>query len=120
MGVLYHLRYPLYALDKVARLPREKLVFQSMIRGVPGTIPLEDDYPITETAHFEHPRHPAMFFIEKDYAGDSTNWWTPNEAAMEAMLRSAGLRIDEHPTREVYLCSPDAAARPSEPPPPAP
>lgn len=43
VGVLYHLRYPLYALDKVARLPREKLVFQSMLRGVSGTIPLQDD-----------------------------------------------------------------------------
>lgn len=109
MGVLYHLRYPLLALDKVAKLSRERLVVQSMIRGVPGTIPVETDYPITESAMFEHPRFPAMFFLEHSYAGDPTNWWVPNEAGMEAMLRSAGLRIDAHPSREVYFCSPSTA-----------
>lgn len=106
MGVLYHLRYPLLALDRVARLPRRRLVFQSMLRGVPGTIPLDDDYPIDERAIFEHPRYPAMRFVEHRYAGDPTNWWIPNQAAMEAMLRSAGLRIDANPTGEVYFCSP--------------
>ncbi len=110
MGVFYHLRHPLLALDRVAQLPREKLIFQSMLRGLPGRIPLEQDYPITETAIFEHPRFPAMYFIEHAYAGDPTNWWIPNEAGMEAMLRSAGLHIDYHPPySEIYLCSPRAA-----------
>lgn len=109
MGVLYHLRYPLYALDKVARLPREKLVFQSLLRGTGGRMELERDYPITEEAIFEDPRYPAMYFIEGSYAGDPTNWWAPNQAGMEAMLRSAGLRIDRHVGAEVYYCSPTAA-----------
>lgn len=106
MGVLYHLRHPLLALDRVAKLPRKGLIFQSMLRGSTGTMPLEHDYPITERGIFEDPRYPAMYFIEHNYAGDPTNWWTPNEAAMEAMLRSAGLRIDAHPSSEVYFCSP--------------
>lgn len=109
MGVLYHLRYPLYALDKVARLPREKLIFQSMLRGAAGTMPIEADYPITEREIFQDPRYPAMYFIEHSYAGDPTNWWAPNQAAMEAMLRSAGLRIDQHVGAEVYYCSPITA-----------
>src|SRR5215467_7383645 len=33
MGVFYHLRYPLYALDKVIKKVRGKLIFQTMIRG---------------------------------------------------------------------------------------
>jgi tRNA (mo5U34)-methyltransferase len=106
MGVLYHLRYPLYALDKVARLPREKLIFQSMLRGSTETMPLEADYPITEREIFEDPRYPAMYFIENRYAQDPTNWWVPNTAAMEAMLRSAGLRIERHVGSEVYYCAP--------------
>lgn len=106
MGVLYHLRYPLYALDKVARLPRERLVFQSMLRGSSETIPVAPDYPITERAVFEDPRFPAMYFLENRYANDPTNWWVPNRAAMEAMLRSAGLRIDRRVGSEVYYCSP--------------
>ncbi len=109
MGVLYHLRYPLLALDRVASIVRERLVFQSMLRGVPGTIPIQPDYPIGELTIFEHPRFPAMYFVEQSYAGDPTNWWVPNQAAMEAMLRSAGLRIDAHPAPEVYFCSPRVA-----------
>jgi tRNA (mo5U34)-methyltransferase len=106
MGVLYHLRYPLYALDKVAKLPREKLIFQSMLRGSRETMELAEDYPITEREIFDDPRYPAMYFIERRYAGDPTNWWTPNRAGMEAMLRSAGLRIDGRAGSEVYFCSP--------------
>lgn len=106
MGVLYHLRYPLYALDKVAKLPRKRLIFQSMIRGVPGEIPVPDDAPITERAIFEHPRFPAMYFIENRYVGDPTNWWIPNESGMAAMLRSAGLRIVDHPFLEMWICEP--------------
>ena len=110
MGVLYHLRYPLYALDKVARLPREKLVFQSMLRGSTGGMALAPDYSITERGIFEDPRFPCMYFLEGRYAGDPTNWWVPNTAGMEAMLRSAGLRIERHVGSEVYFCSPAPGA----------
>jgi hypothetical protein len=37
---------------------------------------------------------------------------------MEAMLRSAGLRIDAHPAREVYYCSPAGPERGVLPPAP--
>jgi tRNA (mo5U34)-methyltransferase len=110
MGVFYHLRHPLLALDKVARLPRRRLVFQSMIRGPRGHLPLEPDYPITEERIFDDPRYPALYFVERRYAGDPTNWWIPNEGAMEAMLRSAGLVIESQPSREVYVCAPAAGA----------
>jgi tRNA (mo5U34)-methyltransferase len=106
MGVFYHLRHPLLALDRVAALVRERLVFQTMIRGAAGSIALGADYPIGETGLFQDPRMPAMYFVEHRYAGDQTNWWIPNESGVEAMLRSAGLRIDAHPAREVYYCSP--------------
>jgi tRNA (mo5U34)-methyltransferase len=45
-----------------------------------------------------------MFFIERRYAKDPTNWWIPNAPCVEAMLRSAGFEILEHPEQEVYLC----------------
>jgi tRNA (mo5U34)-methyltransferase len=106
MGVFYHLRHPLYALEKVAKLPREKLVFQSMLRGSQETMPVASDYPITEREVFADPRFPCMYFVENRYAGDPTNWWVPNTAAMEAMLRSCDLRIDGKVGSEVYFCSP--------------
>jgi len=109
MGVFYHLRHPLLALDRVAKLVRRRLVFQSLLRGSRVAHPTPADSPIEERAIFEEPGFPRMYFIEHSYAGDPTNWWVPNRAGMEAMLRSAGLTIDEYDGNEVFFCSPKRA-----------
>ncbi|MDF1587240.1 TIGR04290 family methyltransferase [Marinimicrococcus flavescens] len=115
MGVLYHLRHPLLALDLIhEHVARDLLLFQSMQRGSRSVTPMKADYRFDDEAPFEHPDFPAMHFIEQSYAGDPTNWWIPNRAAVEAMLRSAGFAIVEHPEEEVYLCRrqpPGAAVR---------
>ncbi len=107
MGVFYHLRYPLYGLDKVVRLVGGRLIFQSMIRGSRAAPTVPTDAPISEHAMFERPGYPAMFFIENRYAGDPTNWWVPNESGMAAMLRSAGLTVLAHPFNEMWVCEPN-------------
>jgi tRNA (mo5U34)-methyltransferase len=106
MGVFYHLRHPLLALDRVAKLVRRRLVFQSLLRGSKEAHPTQADYPIEERAIFSDERFPAMYFLEHSYAGDPTNWWIPNRAGMEAMLRSAGLAVDGYDGNEVFFCSP--------------
>jgi len=50
-----------------------------------------------------------MYYVEHAYAGDGTNWWIPNPACSQALLRSVGLRIVDHPCHEVYVCEPRAA-----------
>ena len=62
------------------------------------------DYPFLRGAAFELPGYPKLHFIEHSYAGDPTNWWVPNRACVEAMLRSAGFDILEQPEEEVYVC----------------
>lgn len=106
MGVFYHLRYPLYALDKVIKKVRGKLIFQTMIRGSLRSPELKDDYNFWNKEIFNNPDFPCMYFIEKKYAGDPTNWWIPNHAAMEAMLRSSGMEILAHPEEETWACAP--------------
>src|SRR5690242_21508588 len=49
----------------------------------PYTTLFRSDYPISETAIFERTGFPAMYFVEQRYAGDWTNWWIPNRAAVE-------------------------------------
>ena len=44
-----------------------------------------------------------MAFIEHSLAGDPTNWWAPNHACVEAMLRSAGLEPRERPGHEIVV-----------------
>lgn len=108
MGVFYHLRYPIYGLDKVVRLVGKRLVFQSMIRGVPEQPEIPPDAPISDREMFEQPGFPCMYFIEKRYAGDPTNWFIPNESGMAAILRSAGLKLLAHPFNEMWICEPGA------------
>jgi tRNA (mo5U34)-methyltransferase len=110
MGVLYHLRHPLYALEKVASLVGKKLLFQSMERGAWETTTFDADYPITERDVFFDHRFPRMYFIEHAYAGDRTNWWIPNPACTQALLRSVNMRIIDRPCHEVYVCEPGASA----------
>ena len=114
MGVLYHLRHPLYALEKVAGLVRGRLLFQTMERGSWEVADVAEDYPITERDVFFDERFPRLYFVERRYAGDPTNWWIPNPAASMAMLRSCGLRIVDRPCHEVYVC--EHAPSPPNPP----
>src|SRR5436309_7446829 len=88
MGVFYHLRYPLFALDKLVTKVAAKLVFQTMLRGSEQTQRYNDDYHFWDDKIFRDPAFPCMYFIENKYAGDQTNWWIPNKSAAEAMLRS--------------------------------
>ena len=107
MGVLYHLRHPLLALDLIREhAVGELLVFQSMLRGAEPVAEVEIDYRFSDTSPFAMVGFPAMYFIEHRYAGDPSNWWIPNRACVEAMLRSAGFEIADHPEHEVYLCRP--------------
>jgi tRNA (mo5U34)-methyltransferase len=107
LGVLYHLRHPLLALDLIhEHVARDLLVFQSMQRGSAEIEPLADDYPFTEVEVFDHPGFPKLHFIERRYAGDPTNWWAPNRACSEALLRSAGFAIVARPEEEVFICRP--------------
>jgi tRNA (mo5U34)-methyltransferase len=122
MGVLYHLRHPLLALDLLrAHVAKDLVVFQSMLRGSEGRFPAAPDYPFTEREVFDHPTWPRLHFVEHRYAADETNWWIPNRACAEAMLRSAGFAPRPIPGTEVYLCrlaDPDPFGGPVYPAPP--
>jgi tRNA (mo5U34)-methyltransferase len=105
MGVFYHLRHPLLALDLIhANVAGDLLLFQSMQRGSRDVEPLEPDYPFQNEEIFERPGYAKLHFIENRYSGDETNWWVPNRAGVEAMLRGSGFEILDRPEEEVYLC----------------
>jgi tRNA (mo5U34)-methyltransferase len=105
IGVLYHLRHPLLALDLIhAHVARDVLVFQSMQRGSDKSLTVRPDYDFWETGAFEDAGYPKLHFVEHSYAHDPTNWWIPNAACAEAMLRTAGFAIESRPEQEVYIC----------------
>ncbi|ESZ28627.1 methyltransferase domain-containing protein [Mesorhizobium sp. L2C084A000] len=105
MGVLYHLRHPLLALDLIREhVAGDLMIFQSMQRGSTDLPEMEENYHFWTHDLFDRPEFPKLHFIEHRYADDPTNWWIPNRACTEAMLRSAGFEIVLHPEQEVYFC----------------
>jgi tRNA (mo5U34)-methyltransferase len=74
LGVLYHMRHPLLALDRVAEVTGKMLVLETLVDML--------SY-----------RRPAMaFYAGSEVARDDTNWCGPNPAAVVAMLRTVGFR----------------------------
>ena len=111
MGVLYHLRHPLLALDLIREhVAGDLMLFQTLQQGSAETMDVPEDHPfflpgtVTPPPYFDDPRYPRMHFIERKFAGDWTNWWAPNAAGSQAMLRAAGFDIVEQAQADVYLC----------------
>lgn len=107
MGVLYHLRYPLLALDILRERVGGLLVLQTLT--MPGMAVVEPpaDLALDAREQLLQPGWPMLAFIERRLADDPTNWWAPNHACVEAMLRASGFSINAHPVHETYICAPD-------------
>jgi tRNA (mo5U34)-methyltransferase len=111
MGVLYHLRHPLLALDLIREhVAKDLMLFQTMQQGSADVLQVPQDHPFhlpgtsSPPTFFDNPAYPKLHFIENSFAHDWTNWWAPNAACSQAMLRAAGFTIEANPEPEVYLC----------------
>jgi tRNA (mo5U34)-methyltransferase len=72
LRVLYHLRHPLLAIDKIAAVTSGTLILETVVDLV-GL------------------GRPAMaFYPDRELNADPTNWWAPNQEAVVGMLKSAG------------------------------
>ena len=108
LGVLYHLRHPLLAIDIVAEKVERLLVLQTLTMAGGDALTPPPDLALEERDLLLEPGWPKLAFVEQQLASDPTNWWAPNEAAVEAMLRSAGLRVRAHAGHELYVAEPVA------------
>jgi tRNA (mo5U34)-methyltransferase len=74
LGVLYHVRDPLLALERVASVTKGQLIVETHV-------------------DLTWMRRPAMaFYPGSELAWDPTNWWGPNPEAVKAMLHTVGFR----------------------------
>jgi len=76
-GVLYHLRHPLLALDRVRALCRDLLVVETHLGMPTGAGPV------------------AAFYPGAELNNDPTNWWGPSMECVIAWLRSSGFKTVE-------------------------
>lgn len=73
MGVFYHCRYPLLALDILARKTKRRMMFQTLTMPGDEEFSPPDDVSISARERLTLPAWPKMAFIEKRLAGDPTN-----------------------------------------------
>lgn len=74
LGVLYHLEDPLGAARRLAQVTGDVAIVETAAIIVDGY----EDVPLWRT------------FPGAELNGDSSNWWAPNAAGLEAVLRAAG------------------------------
>jgi tRNA (mo5U34)-methyltransferase len=73
-GVLYHMRHPLLALEKVSSVTKSHLILETKV----DLLSL---------------KAPAMaFYVGDELNRDPTNWWAPNISGLCDMLRAVGFR----------------------------
>jgi tRNA (mo5U34)-methyltransferase len=107
MGVFYHLRYPMLAMDIVSRKVNKMLVFQTLTMPGEEVLQPKADLSIDDRKNMLKKGWPVMAFIENRLAGDPTNWWAPNHSGLRAMLRTCGLGVVSNPGHEIYIAKPD-------------
>jgi tRNA (mo5U34)-methyltransferase len=83
-GVLYHMRNPFLSIERVAPLAREIMILETHLDALDET-------------------RPAMIFYPTDEQNnDPSNWWGPNPACVEAMLRDVGFSRIVHRDHPVF------------------
>jgi tRNA (mo5U34)-methyltransferase len=107
MGVFYHLRYPMLAMDILSQKVKKMMVFQTL--SLPGTEEMEipEDVEFHKREIMKEKAWPKMAFIEHKLAGDPTNWWAPNHQGIISMLQSCGLKVTAMPEDETYVAEKD-------------
>ncbi len=74
MGVLYHLKHPLLALEVLRDVTKERIVVETHVAG--------NDIP-----------YPCMkFYPDKELNNDPTNFWSPNIQCTKDMMSVAGFK----------------------------
>jgi tRNA (mo5U34)-methyltransferase len=105
-GVLYHLRHPLLALDILRNVTRGQLFLQTLTCPGKSIVRPRVNVTLDEREVMNRRGWPRMAFIEEALENDPTNWWAPNAACVEAMLRVAGFRVIARPADEMYVAVP--------------
>jgi tRNA (mo5U34)-methyltransferase len=81
LGVLYHLRHPYLALERVSSVVGDRLIVETVVDMV------------------GFGRAAMAFYPSRELNNDPTNWWAPNVPAMCGMLESLGFDEVRTPTR---------------------
>lgn len=79
LGVLYHMKHPLLALERVFDVTGDMLILETVVDAMSVHRPMAAFYPEAELNH------------------DVSNWWGPNLPALVGMVKAVGFsRVEVH------------------------
>ncbi|MBV9325628.1 MAG: DUF1698 domain-containing protein [Chloroflexi bacterium] len=91
LGVLYHLRHPLLAMDKIHSVCREYMFLESHV--LDNAFVFDGNQYNSAELHPNLVQSPIMQFYPGDELNqDLSNWFAPNIKCVELMLGSSGFR----------------------------
>lgn len=105
MGVFYHLRYPLLALDILSGITKNMMVFQTFSLSGKDEMEVPYDVDFNDRSILEEKAWPKMSFIPHQLAGDPTNWWIINHQGILSLLQNCGLQVSAMPDDETYIAT---------------
>ena len=85
-GTIYHLKYPLYALEKISAICDGEIYIESAIC---------DDYsPYRQAIGSGYPHNDVVmeFYPGKQYGNNESNWWVPTIQCLGTMVESVGFK----------------------------
>ena len=100
-GILYHLKHPLLALERVGRLCRDAVLIETEVLAErPGNLVYARTGAGEALAVAPCTQGMAKFIERDELNGDPSNWWVPDLECVLAMLRTSGFT---HMSNPVYL-----------------
>jgi len=98
IGVIYHLRHPLLALDRIFDVCKNRLFVDSPVIDTTvydKTITNDLKEKILKANTYIN-QLPMLYFTKGAETGDVYNWFMPNSEALRGMVESSGFQIDNY------------------------
>jgi tRNA (mo5U34)-methyltransferase len=99
LGLIYHLRHPLLALDKIHDVAKGRLLIDSPVIDrivFDRTVTDQQRGDILEQGKIIHDLLPVVYFTKGSETGDPFNWFMPNIRAFKDFVESSGFVIDNY------------------------
>ena len=114
LGVIYHLRSPLLALQRVHSVCNETMILESQVTT--GGFLLDGKLVTSpEIKKLLETIPVAQFFPGAELNNDPTNWWAPTTLTLEQLIRAHGFQprlLAEWSSRAAFVCTKDNSPPP--------
>jgi tRNA (mo5U34)-methyltransferase len=109
LGVLYHLRNPMLALDRIREISVGRLWVESFVIDMAYPTAEGRSEPLAEVAPKLTNDRLMQFYPRSELNNDFSNWWGPNLACLRAMLEACNFTVTRtvpNGDRAVLECAP--------------